>query len=57
MTNIQELKASAYDLISQIEWAQNQLRKTNEEIAKLLQEIKESQNVDDNGHTEYPVIN
>ena len=44
MNDIKDLKATAYDLISQIEWAQNQLRKTNEEIAKLLQEIKENQN-------------
>jgi len=53
MTNINELKASAYDLISQIEWAQNQLRKTNEEIAKLLQEIKEKE---ENGSIEHTVI-
>ena len=53
MNDIKDLKATAYDLISQIEWAQNQLRKTNEEIAKLLQQIKEK---NDNGSIEHTVI-
>jgi len=52
MNDIKDLKSNAYDLISQIEWAQNQLRKTNEEIAKLLQQIKEK----DNGSIEHTII-
>ena len=54
MNDIKDLKATAYDLISQIEWAQNQLRKTNEEIAKLLQQVKEKE---DNGSIEHTIIN
>ena len=54
MNDIKDLKATAYDLISQIEWAQNQLRKTNEEIAKLLQDLKEKQ---ENGSIEHTIIN
>ena len=53
MNDIKDLKATAYDLISQIEWAQNQLRKTNEEIAKLLQQVKEKK---DNGSIEHTII-
>jgi len=53
MNDIKDLKATAYDLISQIEWAQNQLRKTNEEIAKLLQQVKEKE---DNGSIEHTII-
>ena len=53
MTNIKDLKSNAYDLISQIEWAQNELRKTNEQIAKILQEVKEKQ---DNGSIEHTII-
>ena len=54
MNDIKDLKATAYDLISQIEWAQNQLRKTNEEIAKVLQQVKEKE---DNGSIEHTIIN
>ena len=54
MNDIKDLKSTAYDLISQIEWAQNQLRKTNEEIAKLLQHVKEKE---DNGSIEHTTIN
>jgi len=54
MNDIKDLKATAYDLISQIEWAQNQLRKTNEEIAKLLQDLKEKQ---ENESIEHTLIN
>jgi len=53
MNDIKDLKATAYDLISQIEWAQNQLRKTNEEIAKVLQQVKEKE---DNGSIEHTII-
>ena len=53
MNDIKDLKATAYDLISQIEWAQNQLRKTNEQIAKILQEVKEKQ---DDGSIEHTII-
>lgn len=53
MTDIKDLKSKAYDLISQIEWAQNELRKTNEQIAKILQEVKEKQ---DDGSIEHTVI-
>jgi len=53
MTNIKDLKSTAYDLISQIEWAQNELRKTNEQIAKILQDIKEKQ---DDGSIEHTII-
>ena len=53
MTDIKDLKSKAYDLISQIEWAQTELRKTNEEISKILQSINEKQK---NGSDEYTVI-
>lgn len=53
MTDIKDLKATAYDLISQIEWAQTELRKTNDEIAKILQSINEKQK---NGSDKYTVI-
>lgn len=53
MKDVKELKSTAYDLISQIEWAQNELRKTNEEIAKIMQDLNEKQK---NGSDEYTVI-
>ena len=53
MNDIKDLKATAYDLISQIEWAQNELRKTNEQIAKILQDLKEKQN---DGSIEHTII-
>ena len=53
MKDVKQLKASAYDLISQIEWAQNELRKTNEEIAKIMQDLNEKQK---NGSDEHTVI-
>lgn len=36
--SLQELKAQAYDLISQIEYAQKKLQETNQEIGKLMSE-------------------
>lgn len=33
-----ELKARAYDILSQIEWLQKKLQETNQEIAKLINE-------------------
>lgn len=53
MKDVKELKSLAYDLISQIEWAQNELRKTNEEIAKIMQDLNEKQK---NGSDEYTVV-
>jgi hypothetical protein len=53
MKDVKELKSKAYDLISQIEWAQNELRKTNEEIAKIMQDLNEKQK---NGSNEYSLI-
>jgi len=38
-----ELKARAYDIVSQIEYLQIQLRDTNAEIAKLAREEAEKQ--------------
>lgn len=33
-----ELKAQAYDILSQLEWLQKKLQETNGEIAKLINE-------------------
>jgi hypothetical protein len=33
-----ELKAKCYDIIAQLEYLQGELKKTNEEIAKKLEE-------------------
>ncbi len=38
MQNIIELKAKAYDLLAQIDYLQNELKKTNEAILKAMQE-------------------
>ena len=35
--DIKELKAEAYDLIAQIEWAQLRLKQVNDQINKLMQ--------------------
>lgn len=43
MQNITELKARAYDILAQIEFLQNELKKTNEAIMKALQEQKEAE--------------
>lgn len=53
MNEVKELKCIAYDLISQIEWAQSELKKVNDQIGKLMQEINEKQK---NGSDEYTVI-
>lgn len=34
--NLTELKAQAYDILSQLEWLQKKLQETNQEIAKLI---------------------
>lgn len=36
--NLTELKAQAYDILSQLEWLQKKLQETNQEIAKLINE-------------------
>lgn len=51
MNDVKDLKAKCYDLISQIEWAQNELRKTNEQIAKIMQDLNEKQKNGSNEHT------
>lgn len=43
MKEIIELKSRAYDLISQIEYLQNELQKTNAEITKKVTEYNELQ--------------
>lgn len=43
MQNITELKARAYDILAQIEFLQNELKKTNEAIMKALQEQREAE--------------
>jgi hypothetical protein len=40
MTNLQELKAQAYDLLANIEWLQGKLRETN---AAISEETKKQQ--------------
>lgn len=44
MKEINDLKAKAYDLISQIEFLQNELQKTNVEISKKVSEFNEANN-------------
>lgn len=39
--NLIELKASAYDLLAQIQHLQNELQKTNQAIADKLKETQE----------------
>ena len=42
MKEINELKARAYDLISQIEFLQSELQRTNAEISKKVTEFNEA---------------
>jgi uncharacterized coiled-coil DUF342 family protein len=42
MKEINDLKALAYDYISQIEYLQNELQKTNAEISKKVTEFNEA---------------
>lgn len=44
MQNIIELKAKAYDLLAQIDYLQNELKKTNEAILKAIQEEQSKEN-------------
>lgn len=43
---ITELKARAYDIVAQIQFLQTELAKINEEIAKVINEGKESESKD-----------
>jgi len=36
--NLTELKAAAYDLIAQLEYLQNKLKETNDQIAEKMKE-------------------
>lgn len=40
---INELKAKAYDILGTIQYLQDELNKTNQEIQKLAQEAKEKE--------------
>lgn len=40
---INELKAKAYDILGTIQYLQDELNKTNQEIQKLTQEAKEKE--------------
>lgn len=42
MKEINELKAKAYDIIGNLEYLQNELKKTNDEIAKKIQEYNDA---------------
>lgn len=53
MNEVNSLKCIAYDLISQIEWAQAELKKVNDQIGKLMQDLNEKQK---NGSIEHTVI-
>lgn len=44
MKEINELKAKAYDIISNIEYLQKMLQETNAEIAKKVSEFNEATN-------------
>jgi hypothetical protein len=41
MDQIKELKASAYDLLAQLEYLQKQLAETNQKIAEAMQKDAE----------------
>ena len=55
MKEINELKAKAYDIIGNLEYLQNELKKTNEEIAKKIQEYNEALKRVDDGEQFEPV--
>jgi len=48
MDKLQELKAAAYDIISNIEWLQARLRETNQQIAEETKKQQESGSTSDN---------
>jgi uncharacterized coiled-coil protein SlyX len=39
--NLTELKAAAYDLIAQLEYLQNKLKETNDQIAEKMKEAND----------------
>jgi len=55
MKEINELKAKAYDIIGNLEYLQNELKKTNQEIAKKIQEYNEALKRVDDGEQFEPV--
>jgi uncharacterized coiled-coil DUF342 family protein len=55
MKEINELKAKAYDIIGNLEYLQNELKKTNEEIAQKIQDYNEALKKVDNGEQPQPV--
>jgi len=55
MKEINELKAKAYDIIGNLEYLQNELKKTNEEIAQKIHEYNEALKKVDHGEQLEPV--
>ena len=43
--NLVELKAQAYDIIAQLEFLQNKLKETNDQIAEKMKEANDNNEV------------
>ena len=55
MKEINELKAKAYDFIGSIEFLQNELKKTNDQIAEKIKEYNEALIKNNDGKQPEPV--